>query len=270
MTESPLDALRSRSPVERWQKLRDRWRQSTAPPPAAEIAGQAPATVVPEAPSLQTISIQNEPPAAPEFREPTPEQRSPQPIPGLGPGPFDRDAPLEPEAMPTPQDLKRITEIRPFYDYEPDPEIRAADPCANLCPRPEGCPEVEGEPRLCPPEPPLSEELYAGRLMPESVFAFAASNLFYNPLYFEDVQLERYGHTYHHLIQPFPSAGLFGLQLVGLPYQMTIDPVWKRMYPLGYYRPGEPAPKLHYQIPWNTRAAINQAAVTTGAIFVFP
>ena len=48
-------------------------------------------------------------------------------------------------------------------------------------------------------------------------------------------------------------------QLLGLPYQMTIDPMWKKMYPLGYYRPGECAPKLHYQVPWNTRAAINQA-----------
>ena len=41
-------------------------------------------------------------------------------------------------------------------------------------------------------------------------------NLWYNPLYFEDAPLERYGHTYHHALQPFASVAKFGKQLIGL------------------------------------------------------
>lgn len=303
---SPLDILRSRSPVERWQQLRERWKQSAMPVQEATIVLDEPIpemppmdVLVPEThladepipempvvdlpvpesrpsaePMIHTISVQEDP----ELAEPTPDfpglpfpgETTPRSgLPELRQGPFAPDAPTEGRAL-TPRDLKRMTQILPFYDYEPDPEIRENDPCANLCPRPEGCPPSEGEPPLCPEELPLTDELYAGRLLPESLFAYTATNLFHNPLYFEDPQLERYGHTYHHLIQPFDSVGLFGLQLLGLPAQMTIDPICKKMYPLGYYRPGECAPKLHYQIPWNTRAAINQAAVTTGAIFIFP
>ena len=101
-------------------------------------------------------------------------------------------------------------------------------------------------------------------------FQWRATDLHYSPLYFEDPALERYGHTYHPLVQPFASVGRFGVQLVGLPYQMTIDPICKKMYSLGYYRPGECAPKKHYRIPWNTHAAINEAAVWTGLVFIFP
>lgn len=171
-----------------------------------------------------------------------------------------------------PRKLKKITEIQPYYNYEPDPIVRAEDPCKNLCPRPDGapCDPLDGTPPACPDEVVLSNEEYIPRCFEENVFAWEASNIWYNPLYFEDVQLERYGHTYPCWIQPFASVGKFSVQLVGLPYQMGIDPPWKRIYPLGYYRPGECAPKLHYQIPWNTRAALIQGGVTTGMFFLIP
>jgi hypothetical protein len=72
------------------------------------------------------------------------------------------------------------------------------------------------------------------------------------------------------LVQPVVSAGKFGLQLVGLPYQMTIDPVHKRTYTLGWYRPGECAPYKHYQIPLNRDAALVEAGFLTGMFFLFP
>jgi hypothetical protein len=37
-------------------------------------------------------------------------------------------------------------------------------------------------------------------------------------------------------VQPFASVGKFSLQLLGLPYQATIDPMCE-MYTLGWYRP---------------------------------
>ncbi len=91
----------------------------------------------------------------------------------------------------------------------------------------------------------------------------------YNPLYFQDVQLERYGHTYG-CLQPAVSLGRFGVQLIGLPYQMALDPPCKCVYPLGYYRPGECAPKLCYQIPLNARAAVDAAGFYSGLGVILP
>lgn len=101
-------------------------------------------------------------------------------------------------------------------------------------------------------------------------FTWQASNVYHNPLYFEDVALERYGHSHHPLVQPLVSAGKFGVQFVGLPYKMAIDPVWDEEYVLGWYRPGELAPYLFYQVPWNWKAAATAAGTYTGLIFLFP
>ena len=97
-----------------------------------------------------------------------------------------------------------------------------------------------------------------------------APNYFHYPLYFEDPALERYGHTQHPLVQPIASIGRFGVQLLSMPYQMTIDPPCREVYSLGWYRPGECAPKLHYQIPLDAKAAVVQVATVTGLVFLVP
>ncbi len=116
----------------------------------------------------------------------------------------------------------------------------------------------------------LDEGDYIARQSSPAVLQWAPTNLYHYPLYFEDPSLERYGHTYHPVVQPFASAGRFATQLVGLPYQMTLHPVHSREYTLGYYRPGECAPKKHYQIPFNEEAAIMQAAAMAGFFLIFP
>jgi hypothetical protein len=172
----------------------------------------------------------------------------------------------------TPSELRKINEILPYFDYEPDPAVD--DPCLYLCPRPDGLPcKVYGEGEYvpaCPEEVALGDEPLVPRIMPPSVFAWTASNTSYNPLYFEDVQLERYGHTYGECVQPFVSIGKFSVQLIGLPYQMALDPPCKEVYPLGYYRPGEPAPKLFYQVPLNAKAAVVAAAFYSGVGVILP
>ena len=116
----------------------------------------------------------------------------------------------------------------------------------------------------------LDQGDYVARQSSPAVLQWAPTNLYHYPLYFEDPSLERYGHTYHPVVQPFASAGRFATQLVGLPYQMTLRPVHSREYALGYYRPGECAPKKHYQIPFNEEAAIMQAAAMAGFFLIFP
>ena len=192
------------------------------------------------------------------------------PVPGLDPNSPDF---LEDE---TPHMLKKIAGINPFFNYEPDPEIAKNEPCRNLCPRPDGKPckttDEQGEHILaCPREFQLSHEPYSGRNFTESIYTWEASDINYNPLYFEDPNLERYGYSRRDLVQPFVSVGRFTGQLLALPYQMSIDPVRKKMYPLGFYRPGEPnIPKRINGIPWNTKAAVTEGLTATGLIFLLP
>jgi len=154
-----------------------------------------------------------------------------------------------PPAVQDPKRLRRITTIRPFQDYSPL-----------------GRPPVTRKPE----ELNLDGAELTKRAFESQVYHWKPTDLYHFPLYFEDPPLERYGHTHHELVQPFVSAQRFGMQLIGLPYQMTIDPILKKTYTLGWYRPGEPAPMLLYQVPWNTEAAAAQAGVMTGLFFLVP
>jgi len=188
--------------------------------------------------------------------------------------------------------FRKINDIVPYDNYEPDPELAKQDGCYNLCPRPKGgdCPDCnatdsDGNPIAgvhCP-ECPWEQDLRRiGRKAGEPDIAFVPrdfahihycwepTNLYHNPIYFEDVPLERYGHTRHYiLIQPFFSVSKFALQLVGLPYQLSLNPIWDRQYSLGYYRPGEYVPYKYYQIPLNAKAAVVEAGVISGSYFIF-
>jgi hypothetical protein len=113
-------------------------------------------------------------------------------------------------------------------------------------------------------------ERFPERAFPTTVKPWESPDFYYYPLYFEDPALERYGHTHRPIIQPVVSIGRFSVQLLSLPYLMTLDPPCREVYSLGWYRPGECAPKLHYQVPLNAQAAAVQAATVTGLVFLIP
>ncbi len=69
-------------------------------------------------------------------------------------------------------------------------------------------------------------------------FTWKASALCHKPLYFEEVQLERYGHSAGPIAQPVISGAHFFANIAILPYKMGIHPPTECMYALGYYRPG--------------------------------
>jgi hypothetical protein len=162
--------------------------------------------------------------------------------------------------------LRPITDIQPFFDYSPNGE----DPCKQLCPVPEGlCPDDPN--RLCPEPLEMPMAGSAERFFPHLEFYWSASNLYHNPLYFENPALERYGHVhFNDCVEPAYSMARFGAQFVGLPYQMALDCACRRQYALGWYRPGDFAPKLIYQPPLNARAAGTAAAFYTGLFFLVP
>lgn len=246
-------------------------------PEVAPLPGDSPTALVEELDSSRTF---RDPPGTRVSQAP-----QPQPTETIEEGVEDRRARVQSQLT---RPFKQMKQIRPFFDYEPD--TTEADVCFNLCPRPGSpdCPDcekpdLEGGPqgRLVCPECPEEINLRETARLVGSVndsptrnfahihYCWEPTNLYAYPLYFEDHCLERYGHTRHYLIQPPFSVMLFCAQFVGLPYQMTIDPVFKKRYALGWYRPGQFVPYKYYQVPWNTEAALVEAGVLAGSYFLF-
>lgn len=103
-----------------------------------------------------------------------------------------------------------------------------------------------------------------------STVTWYASNLCHKPLYFEDIQLERYGHTKGPIRQPVRSAANFLIRTALLPYQMALHPPNECQYPLGLYRPGNCAPYLRTPFPWNRQALVRQASFVSSGISIIP
>lgn len=116
----------------------------------------------------------------------------------------------------------------------------------------------------------FNQGVYQPRQMPVRNVHWAASDLSHHPLYFEDPGLERYGHTHNKWIQPFVSSGLFLGQTVALPYQMAMDPPWTSRSTLGWYRPGECAPRLKYRISVNGKGTAAEVISVVALLLLIP
>jgi hypothetical protein len=267
--KSPLERLRLRSAAERFGELKQRLnpfanRQEESRPVAAAV----------QKPFLLPVQIEvlTDPPVA-TGRTNIPAAAVQESVRAANvqdgqPGEFDPRYSLHVETA--------ITRIQPFFDYEPLWVASQEKDCKTICPCADGpdCRKPGGtKPCPCPEDvikQPWIVKTFAPRAFDERVFHWDASNVYSYPLYFEDKTLERYGHTHCAVLQPFISVRRLGGQLALLPYQMALKPPLHHRYVLGYHRPGEWAPKLHYQIPLNAKAALVQAGVMTGAFFVFP
>jgi hypothetical protein len=126
---------------------------------------------------------------------------------------------------------------------------------------------VEGNDFPCECE--LGNVAYKGRSFSPMTFTWKATGTCHKPLYFEDVQLERYGHSWNPVVQPFMSAAHFFVSIPLLPYQMGLHPPNECMYTLGYYRPGSCAPYVIEPIPLSLRGALLEAGAATAFGFLF-
>ncbi|MEZ6137940.1 MAG: hypothetical protein R3C53_23910 [Pirellulaceae bacterium] len=113
-------------------------------------------------------------------------------------------------------------------------------------------------------------ERFEGRNFVPATVQWTASGLCHKPLYFEQVQLERYGHETGPLLQPLISTAHFFGNIAILPYKMGIHPPNECQYSLGYIRPGNCAPYMVQPFPWSLRGAVAQASFVTGAAALIP
>ncbi len=147
------------------------------------------------------------------------------------------------EKCPSPKDLKPIAELN--TDIKPS----------------------EGD---LPHDCPLGNATFRGRSFEEITYTWTASGLCHKPLYFEDVQLERYGHMAGPFVQPFASAAHFFLTFPILPYKMGLETPNECMYSLGFYRPGDCAPYLFDPLPLSVRGALFEAGAWVGGVCLIP
>ncbi len=121
-----------------------------------------------------------------------------------------------------------------------------------------------------PPECSLAHEDYEPRAWTPTTFAWTASAMCHKPLYFEQVQVERYGHSWGPIIQPVLSGAHFFITVPILPYKMGTYPPGECMYSLGYYRPGSCAPYMLDPFPISVRGGLIQTGVIVGAAAIIP
>ena len=101
-------------------------------------------------------------------------------------------------------------------------------------------------------------------------YQFAATCSVHNPLYFEEVNLERYGYRCGYCLQPLASAAHFFTRVPMLPYMMANDCPNECEYTLGHYRPGDCVPWRHECIGWGHRGGLAQTGAVLGLVFLIP
>ncbi|TWU60436.1 hypothetical protein Poly51_07120 [Rubripirellula tenax] len=121
-----------------------------------------------------------------------------------------------------------------------------------------------------PKECLIEQVAYTPRTWTAMTMTWKASNLCHTPLYFEDVNLERYGHTHGPVLEPFVQTAHFFGNIAVLPYKMGVHQPNECTYSLGYYRPGNCAPWITPPIPISLRGALYQTAAVTGAFWLLP
>jgi len=111
----------------------------------------------------------------------------------------------------------------------------------------------------------------ATRGWPLSGVVWEASCFCHRPLYFEEINLERYGYGFSECLQPAVSACHFFGTVPALPYKAAVDPPWECDYALGHYRPGSCPPwRYHCCSRVSGLGALSAAGVATGLVFLIP
>lgn len=130
-------------------------------------------------------------------------------------------------------------------------------------------PDVLDDPASARTEP-LSEGPSRDGAWALTAYLWHAPNTFSNPLYFEDVMLERHGQERFKCLTPMISGTRFFATIPMLPYLATVQHPCECNYTLGYYRAGTCAPVLCQRPPYQRNAAIVEAAAISGAIIAIP
>lgn len=157
------------------------------------------------------------------------------------------------------------------YDPAQDCETAYAKLRANTIDKLSVSIKVAGEAGTDVPfECKLSDDPFDPRSWKLTTFTWKASALCHKPVYFEEVALERYGHSHGPVCEYFVSFAHFFGNVALLPYHMGVETPTECIYTLGYYRPGNCAPYMIDPFPISLRGAAFGAVGYCGTVALFP
>ena len=188
--------------------------------------------------------------------------------------PFDRDYPDSRPQSLNPLPGATLQEIPSTSPYNP-PSERSLVSCSDQIGL-KSIREISHDIRPptaddLPAECVIDSDPYYGRHFEQSCFMWKASALSTKAAYFEDVQLERHGHTLVcPVLQPVVSGAKFFATIPLLPYKMGVTPPNECVYTLGHYRAGSCAPYMIEPLPISPRGVLFQAGAVTGTVFAIP
>jgi len=229
----------------------------------------------PNTPSPAAILDTTRPESRPSYlqSQPAPMQQpatipqSPMTTPsGITPIPFDEIEPGAPISTTTMSDYADYGNMYITTDQKGCPDPRAITKPMSQIGYDISMPQASDVPGECP----INYGEYIPRNWATTCFQFKASALCTKANYFEDVDLERYGHSWGPFLQPVISGGKFFFTIPVLPYKMGLIPPGECVYTLGHYRPGSCAPYIIDPLPLSVRAGLIQAGAVVGAVYIIP
>jgi hypothetical protein len=167
-------------------------------------------------------------------------------------------------ADPNAEEINSQEEIARERVFRPIGEVTA-----NAALPPGLLPDGVTNQKLMPQHPLVGDPRFYGGWA-EKNFAWSATKFAHYPLYFEEVNLERYGYQCSPCLQPFVSGAHFFATVPALPYLMAAQPPCECIYTLGHYRPGNCVPWQRNYPPCSCRGAAVETAVVVGLVFLIP
>ena len=96
-----------------------------------------------------------------------------------------------------------------------------------------------------------------------------ASYVVYQPLYFQQINHERYGWELG-VFQPLVSTGQFYADVLMFPYKFAANPPWHCDANVGYALPGDPEQLRFLTPPFSWRGVVGQTGAMIGGAAIFP
>jgi hypothetical protein len=119
-----------------------------------------------------------------------------------------------------------------------------------------------------PSDRPITGVLSPRTFAPSEAIVFP-SYVVYHPLYFQQINAERYGWELG-VFQPLVSTAQFYGDVLLLPYKTATNPPWTCDANVGYNIPGNPEPLRFLTVPFSWRGVAAQAGAAVAGAAIFP
>jgi hypothetical protein len=104
---------------------------------------------------------------------------------------------------------------------------------------------------------------------PPIVLSWTPWTICFRPLYFEEINLERYGVSWG-ILQPAVSGAHFFGTVAALPYKMVVRRPRSCVCSNGFSRPTDPVPPGYSDCVWRWDAGLIEAAIVAGIVIALP